>query len=49
MKDCQKTENKVFIPSYNSWFEILKKDGNYALIKFNDKQIVFNVLGLELI
>lgn len=40
---------KVFIPTYKTWFEILKKDGNYALINFNNKKIVYNVLGLEII
>ena len=42
-------KSKVFIPSYKSWFKILKKDGNYALIKFNEKQIVYNILGLEVL
>jgi len=49
MKDYRKTENKVFIKAYNNWFDILKQDGNYALIKFNEKQIVYNIIGLELI
>ena len=40
---------KVFIPTYKKWFEILKKDGNYASIDFNGKQITYNIIGLEVI
>ena len=39
---------KVYIPAYNDWFVILKQNGSFALIQFNDKQIVFNILGLEI-
>jgi hypothetical protein len=38
---------KVFIPNYNDWFNILQRSGNYALIDFNNKKIVFNILGYE--
>jgi hypothetical protein len=39
---------KVFIPNYNDWFNILQRSGNYALIDFNKKKIVFNILGYEI-
>jgi hypothetical protein len=39
---------KVFIPNYNNWFNILQKSGNYALIEFNKKKIVFNILGYKI-
>lgn len=37
----------VFIQQYNQWFEIIKRDGNYALINFNNSLICYNILGLE--
>ena len=39
---------KVFIPAYNDWFVIIKQSGNCALIKFHNKQITYNILGLEI-
>ena len=39
---------KVFIPNYNDWFNIIQRSGNYALIDFNKKKIVFNILGYQI-
>jgi hypothetical protein len=38
---------KVFIKNYNEWFDIIKREGNHALIDFKGQRIVFNILGLE--
>lgn len=29
------------------WYEILEQNGNYALIKFGNSKICYNILGLE--
>ena len=39
---------KVFIPAYNDWFVIIKQSGNWAVIQFHNKQITYNILGLEI-
>lgn len=30
------------------WYQILKKDGNFALIQFESGKFVLNILGLEI-
>lgn len=39
---------KVYIPAYENWFIILKQSGNWAVIQFHNKQITYNILGLEI-
>ena len=46
MTNYQRTKI-IYIPVYEDWFDILKKDGNRVLIDFYGKAFVYNILGIE--
>lgn len=39
--------NKIYLPNYKDWFEVIKKEGNRVLIDFYGKKIVYNIIGIE--